>query len=38
MADEEEIQNTQEEHKGCGDPPKWGVGWVSPQTDNHFLH
>lgn len=21
MADEEEVQDTQEEHKGCGDPP-----------------
>lgn len=32
MADEEEIQNTQEEHKGCGDPPQMG-GWLGQSTD-----
>lgn len=36
MADEEEVQDTQEEHKGCGDP-KWEVGGVSPGPDSHFL-
>lgn len=25
MADEEEVQNTQQAHKGCGDPQKWGL-------------
>lgn len=25
MADEEEVQDTQEEHKGCGDPPDGGL-------------
>lgn len=25
MADEEEVQDTQEEHKGCGDPPNGGL-------------
>lgn len=25
MADEEEVQDTQEEHKGCGGPPNTGL-------------